>query len=42
MFYQIETAQDIPVAFADCLGGLLSVVAQRVKLTIEVPVIVLD
>lgn len=36
MFYQIDSAEDIPVAFADCLGGLLSVVSQKIKLTIEV------
>jgi len=37
LFYQIEEANDIPLAFADCLGGLLSVVAQRVVLRIEAP-----
>jgi len=37
MFYKIDTANDIPLAFADCLGGLLSVVAQHIILTIESP-----
>eukprot|EP01126_Amoeba_proteus_P051900 TRINITY_DN6231_c0_g1_i12.p1 TRINITY_DN6231_c0_g1~~TRINITY_DN6231_c0_g1_i12.p1 ORF type:complete len:238 (+),score=39.01 TRINITY_DN6231_c0_g1_i12:256-969(+) len=36
VFYHIERANDIPLAFSDCLGGLLSVVAQHVVLTIKV------
>eukprot|EP01121_Diplochlamys_sp_Union-15-3_P020851 TRINITY_DN8267_c0_g1_i2.p1 TRINITY_DN8267_c0_g1~~TRINITY_DN8267_c0_g1_i2.p1 ORF type:complete len:500 (+),score=81.14 TRINITY_DN8267_c0_g1_i2:100-1500(+) len=35
MFYFIDKAEAIPDAFADCLGGLLSVVAQNIVLTIE-------
>eukprot|EP00002_Diphylleia_rotans_P029892 TRINITY_DN610_c0_g1_i9.p1 TRINITY_DN610_c0_g1~~TRINITY_DN610_c0_g1_i9.p1 ORF type:complete len:300 (+),score=62.54 TRINITY_DN610_c0_g1_i9:685-1584(+) len=34
MYYYIDNANKIPVAFADCLGGLVSVVAQNVLMTI--------
>eukprot|EP01126_Amoeba_proteus_P051899 TRINITY_DN6231_c0_g1_i1.p1 TRINITY_DN6231_c0_g1~~TRINITY_DN6231_c0_g1_i1.p1 ORF type:complete len:421 (-),score=94.61 TRINITY_DN6231_c0_g1_i1:112-1374(-) len=37
VFYQIENPNDIPLAFSDCLGGLLSVVAQHIVLTIKTP-----
>jgi hypothetical protein len=36
MYYHIKSSQEIAPAFADCLGGLLSVVAQDVRLTLEV------
>lgn len=36
MYYFMAHADDIPVAFADCLGGLLSVVAQNIELEFEV------
>jgi len=35
MYYYIPTAEEIPVSFADCLGGLQSVVAQTMFLTVE-------
>lgn len=35
MYYHINTATEIPLAFADCLGGLLSVVAKNIVLGIE-------
>lgn len=34
MYYHINSLDAIPVAFADCLGGLLSVVAQNLVLTL--------
>lgn len=34
MFYFIQDVDTIPTAFADCLGGLLSTVAQKLKLKI--------
>jgi len=37
MYYHINTPEAIPLAFSDCLGGLLSVVAQNLELTIEAP-----
>lgn len=36
-YYFIETAESIPGAFADALGGLLSVVAQNATLTLAAP-----
>jgi len=35
IYYYIEKAEDIPQAFADCLGGLVSVVAQNAVLSIK-------
>jgi hypothetical protein len=35
LYYYLERSDEIPQSFADCLGGLLSVVAQNIKLTIE-------
>mmetsp|Transcript_24902 Transcript_24902/g.42942 ORF Transcript_24902/g.42942 Transcript_24902/m.42942 type:complete len:521 (+) Transcript_24902:93-1655(+) len=35
MYYFVEKEQDIPQAFADCLGGLISVCAQDVCVRIE-------
>merc|ERR1712137_1020248 len=35
MYYFIENADSIATSFADCLGGLLSVSAQGIELTIE-------
>jgi len=35
MYYHIKTAQEIPVAFVSCLGGLLSTVARDVQLEIS-------
>lgn len=35
MYYFIQTAAEIPPSFTDCLGGLLSVFAQKVELIIE-------
>jgi uncharacterized protein YegL len=35
MYYFIETLDDIAECFGDCLGGLLSVVAQNLTLTME-------
>jgi len=37
MYYHINSPEAIPLAFTDCLGGLLSVVAQNIQLTLEVP-----
>lgn len=34
-YYYVRTAEDIPNAFADCLGGLTSVVAQNATLLLE-------
>eukprot|EP00123_Amoebidium_parasiticum_P021114 comp6178_c0_seq1/m.2007 comp6178_c0_seq1/g.2007 ORF comp6178_c0_seq1/g.2007 comp6178_c0_seq1/m.2007 type:complete len:598 (-) comp6178_c0_seq1:3-1796(-) len=36
MYYFLSTHDTIPTAFADCLGGLLSVACQNVELTVEV------
>jgi len=36
-YYYVEGVDDIRSAFGDCLGGLLSVVAQNLKLTVEAP-----
>jgi len=36
VYYFIKTNKDVPEAFADCLGGLLSVTAQNITLKIEV------
>ena len=35
MYYFVETQDKIADAFADCLGGLLSVAAQNLKLRIH-------
>ena len=35
LYYFIEKSEDIPTAFADCLGGLVSVVAQNATLVLE-------
>eukprot|EP00026_Physarum_polycephalum_P006277 Phypoly_transcript_06319.p1 GENE.Phypoly_transcript_06319~~Phypoly_transcript_06319.p1 ORF type:complete len:536 (+),score=103.31 Phypoly_transcript_06319:136-1743(+) len=35
LYYFIETLDDIPRSFGDCLGGLLSVAAQNITLRIE-------
>ncbi len=35
MYYYIQKVQEIPEAFASCLGGLLSVVAQNISITFE-------
>eukprot|EP00762_Andalucia_godoyi_P007499 ANDGO_07822.mRNA.1 Uncharacterized protein YfbK len=35
LYYFLSKAEDIPVAFADCMGGLLSVVAQNISLSVE-------
>jgi len=35
LYYFIQKAEDIPQAFVDCLGGLVSVVAQNATLTLE-------
>jgi hypothetical protein len=35
MYYFLEKKDDIPKSFADCLGGLLSVVSQNITLTLE-------
>jgi hypothetical protein len=34
-YYFLEKQDDIPKSFADCLGGLLSIVSQNIILTIE-------
>ena len=34
MYYFVETAESIPASFGDALGGMLSVVAQNVRLSI--------
>ena len=36
-YYYVETEDNVSSAFGDCLGGLLSVAAQNIKLTISVP-----
>jgi hypothetical protein len=36
LYYAIETAETIPSAFADCLGGLLSVCAENIRVKLEV------
>jgi len=35
LYYFIENADHIPKAFGDCIGGLISVVAQNMKLRLE-------
>jgi hypothetical protein len=35
MYYFVETAEQIPNLFADCLGGLLSIIAQDIKLQVS-------
>ena len=35
LYHFIEKSEDIPTAFADCLGGLVSVVAQNATLVLE-------
>lgn len=35
MYYYLESTESIPSSFADCLGGLQSVVAQNVHLTVN-------
>jgi Mg-chelatase subunit ChlD len=35
LFYYIDNADSIPESFCDCLGGLLSVAAQNVRLTVR-------
>jgi len=35
LYYYVAKSEDIPTSFADCLGGLVSVVAQNVTLTLE-------
>eukprot|EP01129_Flabellula_baltica_P008212 TRINITY_DN3242_c0_g1_i3.p1 TRINITY_DN3242_c0_g1~~TRINITY_DN3242_c0_g1_i3.p1 ORF type:complete len:729 (+),score=118.57 TRINITY_DN3242_c0_g1_i3:501-2687(+) len=35
MYYHIQTPEDIPVSFADCIGGLLSTVGQQIIVTVE-------
>lgn len=35
LYYFISAVEDIPAAFADCLGGVMSVVAQNASLTLE-------
>ena len=35
LYYYVRTAEDIPSAFADCLGGLVSVVAQNATLVLR-------
>lgn len=37
VYYFVEAQDDIANAFGDCLGGLLSVAAQNVKLMVETP-----
>merc|ERR1719231_309974 len=37
MYYFIGNGGEIPAAFADCLGGLTSIVARRLQLVVEVP-----
>lgn len=34
LFYYIENRDNIPDSFCDCLGGLLSVAAQNVRMTL--------
>jgi hypothetical protein len=33
-YYYIDTAEKIPESFADCLGGLLSVVGQNMEISL--------
>lgn len=35
MFYYIENPESIPESFCDCMGGLLSVAAQNIELTLQ-------
>jgi len=35
VYYYVKKEEEIPSAFADCLGGLLSIVSQNIKLTIS-------
>lgn len=35
VYYFVENKDQIPEAFGDCIGGLLSVVGQNVFLTVE-------
>lgn len=35
LYYYVKSAEDIPNAFADCLGGLTSVVVQNATLSLE-------
>merc|ERR550514_1662032 len=35
LYYYVAKSEDIPNAFADCLGGLTSVVAQNASLSLE-------
>ena len=35
LYYYVKSVEDIPNAFADCLGGLTSVVAQNATLSLE-------
>lgn len=35
LYYNVRTAEEIPQAFANCLGGLVSVVAQNAKLLVH-------
>jgi len=35
LYYFVQRSEDIPQAFVDCLGGLVSVVAQNATLTLE-------
>ena len=34
-YYFIESSDDVSSAFGDCLGGLLSVAAQNIRLTVQ-------
>jgi Mg-chelatase subunit ChlD len=36
LYYYLEREDEIPQLFADCLGGLMSITAQNIKLKIEV------
>jgi uncharacterized protein YegL len=35
LYYYVAKEDEIPTSFADCLGGLLSIVAQNIKVTIQ-------
>lgn len=35
LYYYVAKSEDIPLSFADCLGGLVSVVAQNAELLLE-------
>eukprot|EP00755_Sulcionema_specki_P030862 Sspe_Gene.95343::Locus_67642_Transcript_1_1_Confidence_1.000_Length_1323::g.95343::m.95343 len=35
MYYFLENTESIPLAFSECLGGLLSVVGQQVRLVVD-------